>query len=745
MKAKQKARDRHGLKNVARALPGPELLARKVESALGQGQVDVACDLLSQAKHIAGTLDRALGAKAYAAQAYARWDRPGRALASLERAIEMAPEDAALRHLHGNLLRRLGRIKAAIAELAEALRLAPDDRRIAFETLLSRLASGDRGEGLAPLAASLEPASAARASALLAAIHGELPSASRSLAKSTDPVDRLARAVLLLAQGRTENALPSLEMLATQEDLPDAIHAYINLYLGIALVQIRQLALAIEPLNRARAIDAPGDRAKEYLAWVYQQLAIGAVLSGGLSDAGDWFGRLENLGGPDASEARENAVHALRLHGQEQVRYANYHEAIKAWSRALAFAPRDVALRQNLAIALERDGRADEAIAHWHQLLQQIPHVRGKAAGQARGLQDGASEDDLRRHIRSVALTHLADLYLEQDDPDRAIEHLERALQTVPDDVDTRRNLARLLIDEGKPRKALPHFQQVQAAMPDSAGDRLELALAYMASGEEGQGLAQMESALALERDNPLIRRALGAALARRGMSSPGAATAYHDVQRARVLVHPNTPAVVFLAYGAVELARGKRREAAKALKAAVREDPRVILKVGDIYWDAGEREAALATWTDAMKKAKNNAVLYSGLVEAWAKAGDPGRCRECILGAFDSDYALEATEAVERAARSRELQPILRQALLEAIPSTTDLEDRVYLAESLVYVSDVQAARSLLRDVAREAPKRSDAAAIAAVVSLDSRYRLLDYKAAEPMVIWMDANPGVI
>ncbi|MDP2659675.1 MAG: hypothetical protein Q8R28_02975, partial [Dehalococcoidia bacterium] len=186
-------------------------------------------------------------------------------------------------------------------------------------------------------------------------------------------------------------------------------------------------------------------------------------------------------------------------------------------------------------------------------------------------------------------------------------------------------------------------------------------------------------------------------------------------------------------------------QEAAKALKAAVRDDPVAILKVGQIYWEAGERVAALAAWTDAMKKAKLNPILYPGLIKAWATAGDLGRCRESIIAAFDNDYALEATEAVERAARSQEMQPILRQALLEAVTSTTDLEDRVYLAESLIYVSDVQAARSLLRDVAREAPKRSDAAAMAAAVSLDSRYRLLDYKSAEPMVIWLDANPGVI
>src|SRR3990172_379998 len=242
MKAKQKTRHRHGLKNVARALPDPDLLARKVELALGQGQVDVACDLLSQIKQTPGALDRTLCAKAYAAQAYARWDRPGRALASLERAIEMAPKDAGLRHLHGNLLRRLGRIKAATAELAEALRLAPDDHRIAFEALLARMASGDRSEELAPLAAGLDPAQARRASALLAAINGELPSAAQLLAGSTDPVDGLVRAVLLLAQGEPERTLPSLEILSAQEDLPHAVRAYANLFQGIALVQTRQLA-----------------------------------------------------------------------------------------------------------------------------------------------------------------------------------------------------------------------------------------------------------------------------------------------------------------------------------------------------------------------------------------------------------------------------------------------------------------------------------------------------------------------
>ena len=145
------------------------MLTREVELALALGEIDSACQLLSEARQLpGGSLKGDLAAEAYALQAFARWDKPTRAIASLERAVEAAPARADLRRLHGNLLRRLGMLKPAASELTEAHCLAPEDPRIAFEALVARLAAGQPGDGIERLAALLPGPEANRARAILA-------------------------------------------------------------------------------------------------------------------------------------------------------------------------------------------------------------------------------------------------------------------------------------------------------------------------------------------------------------------------------------------------------------------------------------------------------------------------------------------------------------------------------------------------------------------------------------------------
>ena len=720
-------------------------LAQKVESALARGEVDSACQLLSQARPSpAGLLDRELGARAYTLQAYHRWDKPARAIGSLEQAIGWAPESAELRRLHGDLLRRSGSHKRAVAEMAEASRIAPGDPRIAYETLLTRLAAGDRDGDLPMLASVVADPDSHRATALLAAFDGDLASAERAAATSEHPVDQLIHGVLLLAQGKAAGAIPLLEGVVTEGQLPRIAQAYANLYQGIARLQLRQLAPAADALEKARALGAPVPQVQVQLAWAYQQLAISAVLESDLPAAADWFGRLGGLTGPEAAEARANTAYALGLLGQEHARVGDYDQTASLWSRALGITPGDTALRQNLAVALERAGRADEAIPLWHELVRQLP--RGTVA-EARGgdARAAAEEEDLRRHVRAVAHRHLADLYLDEDEVERAIDQMERALRAVPDDLDTRRGLAALLMDEGQARKAVTHYQHVVTAAPESAEDRLELGLALESAGDEQQAIEQMKRALEQQPDNPMVRSALGLALMQRATRTPGAATAQDDAQHAVELLPQTYVGLGFVAQGAVQLARGDRRGAQKSFKLAIREAPVKAVaaaRVGDAYWQAGEREAAVAAWTDAMKRAKRSPVAYPGLAEGWAMAGEAARCRECLEASLRRpELWPEALNTVERISRSRKLQPFLRDVLRGMAPSGLSPRHQILLVRMLIYAGDAQGAGSLLSQMAIEAVESDDEYIISPILDLDVKFRLLGRKASLALADWLDAR----
>ena len=740
----KKAKRRNGLGRASAHKVDANSLARQAKIAVTRGEFDVACQMLSQVRQSPGTsLDNELYLQAYVGKAYSRWSKPGRALEPLQQALRLAPDRADLRRLHGHVLRRLGRLKPALTELKEARRLAPDDRQLAFETALVGLAAGETDD-LANATASLTGAAERRIAALLAVRDRSLPSAERALGAPTAPVDRLMHAVLLLAQHQPARAIPDLEAVRRLEQLPDTIRAYAEFYLGVAYVQRRELPAAVRALENAQTLGTPGSEVKPHLTWAYQQLAIDAVLANDLAGAADWFERLDSLGGQEATAARDNAAHALSLQGQELARVGDYEAAANAWSQALALAPRDFALRQNLAVALERAGRADEAIAHWQELVRQMPSSQQSSSRRRPQDQPGADEDALHSHIRAVAHRPLADLYLDQDEVVRAIEQMERAIRAVPSDVDNRRFLARLLIEEGHTRKAIPHFEQVVAALSDSAEDHLELGLAYASLDAHESGLKHARAAYALEPTNPAARAILGTLLVARTLEQPGAASALDDARQAIALLPPNLSPMGLGALGAAQLASGDRRGGAKTLRRAIkmaRDKATALANVGNVWWKAGEPDEAVRCWTEAMENADKNPKLYSVLAEAWAKVGDVVRLQHCLSGCLSRDPDV-AIAVVKKMAQTKKTRALLQQALRGIIPETDDPLDRVDLAEMLILAGDVSTARSVLNSAARQAVQMNEATAMDFAIALDMKYRLLDRKTAEAILDWMDSHP---
>src|SRR3989304_2050140 len=103
------------------------------------------------------------------------------------------------------------------------------------------LATGDRGQQLAALAAGNGTQAAELASGILAAAQGDPSAAEQALVRAQQPIAKLIRAIMLLARGESHLALPLLRQSASDEALPGLSRAYASFYCGIAHVRRRDL------------------------------------------------------------------------------------------------------------------------------------------------------------------------------------------------------------------------------------------------------------------------------------------------------------------------------------------------------------------------------------------------------------------------------------------------------------------------------------------------------------------------
>jgi tetratricopeptide (TPR) repeat protein len=172
------------------------------------------------------------------------------------------------------------------------------------------------------------------------------------------------------------------------------------------------------------------------------------------------FERLERL--PDGPE-----IHELRAE-----RFANerkYTEAVAEWRKALEYVPNDEHLREELLSALYRAKQTDEALRLCDDLLKANP-----------------SSPELN-FIKG-------DLLLSSQRPEEAIPYLERAVRVKPDLLAAQHALGRAYMQVGKKSAAIPHLERALAI--DSDGSlRYQLAQAYRATGQTESARNMLEQA----------------------------------------------------------------------------------------------------------------------------------------------------------------------------------------------------------------------------------------------------------
>jgi predicted Zn-dependent protease len=186
--------------------------------------------------------------------------------------------------------------------------------------------------------------------------------------------------------------------------------------------------------TRAAKVTTP--EASYWLARAYNDLATEA------------FGRLATL--PPSPQSHEWMARTAR----NEQRHA---DAAAHWRSAIALAPADPRLKVELAVTLRLNRELDAARQVLEPLAQQLPDAPEPA------------------HL-------LGDVLLAQDQPERALPFLEKAVALEPAEPQARGALGRAYALLGRAADAIPHLQKALPADTDGSL-RYQLARSYQAAG----------------------------------------------------------------------------------------------------------------------------------------------------------------------------------------------------------------------------------------------------------------------
>jgi Flp pilus assembly protein TadD len=182
---------------------------------------------------------------------------------------------------------------------------------------------------------------------------------------------------------------------------------------------------------------------------------------------------------------------AMLFAGLTVARNHDYRDALVIWGDTVEKQPESARARNNLAVELQRRGRAAEAVAQAEKAVALQP-------------------DYVPAHyIWGLAL-------FDQGRVDEGIARLETALKLGPTHVDARLALGNALMQARRPAEAAAHFQTLLELQP-AADVHHNLAVAEAALGRSSEAERHLRAALQLEPTLPSARRRLGLLLAQAG------------------------------------------------------------------------------------------------------------------------------------------------------------------------------------------------------------------------------------
>jgi tetratricopeptide (TPR) repeat protein/serine/threonine protein kinase len=280
----------------------------------------------------------------------------------------------------------------------------------------------------------------------------------------------------------------------------------------------------------------------------------------------------------------------LNLHlGYQLLQGKDHMGAVRYFSAAVSIQPESVTAHNNLGVALDKQGKVDEAVAEYRKAV---------------------ALDPKEAHAHS----NLGGALKDQGKLDEAVAECRKAIALDPKFAFAHNNLGRALNAQGKVDEAVAEYRKAIALGSKLALAHYNLGLALTDQGKVDEAVAEYRKAIALDPKFALAHTNLGIALAYQKKLDE----AVEECRKA-IALDP-TYALAHTNLGAALRERGKLDEAVAEYRKAIALDPKhtgTHTNLGVALYDQGKRDEAVAEFRTAIALDPKYALAHDGLGNA--------------------------------------------------------------------------------------------------------------------------------
>ena len=282
----------------------------------------------------------------------------------------------------------------------------------------------------------------------------------------------------------------------------------------------------------------------------------------------------------------------------------------------------------NLANALSREGRLDEATDHYYKVLQiKKGHVKahnnlGNVLTRQGKLDEAITHfSKALRHMPQniISLYNLGNVLAEQGKIDEAISHFSEVLRIDPDFELAHNELGIILAEHGKFEEAIDHFSEALRINPDYAMAHYNLANVLKEKDKIDEAISHLYKALRLDPDIEVTHNDLGIILVEQGKLEEAI-----DHFSEALQINPDY-AMAHQNIGNSLVKQGKFEEAIDHFSEALRIDPDLEVthsNLGSILAGQGKLEEAISHYSEALRINPDYAMAHFNLGSILAEKG---------------------------------------------------------------------------------------------------------------------------